>query len=262
MRNVSIFAALLLLLGLTATSHGQDSWGNSNDPLSFSDQPAVPNPFDTTPSSSDASSTGTSTEDRPKAGKLQLEASPANQSPEEAPAPPAGSIPGGQPVANYATGAFPSGVDYEILAMTPHIRQVPVQWSHPASTPNPVGEIMLREFCTSGLWRGYAAERAAECAHMWKKIEGSRKHCGAGCDACDSGCTSCQTQQPVVNRYRSAEPGCTDCASTTSTRLYQQQRAAIGQPTRAAVKPSSPHFKPNYGAQPQNVANFPTRLQR
>ncbi len=103
-------------------------------------------------------------------------------------------------------------VDHSMLMNTPHASYEPVEWCQSMATPNPIGEIMLREFCVQGLWDGYEAQRAHLCAHMWHKLSGH--HCGS-CGPSGSccppvGCNNRSNCGPVQNRYRAAQPkaGC------------------------------------------------------
>ena len=254
MKSISFCAAILFTCGFTASSFSQDSSGSSKDPLAFSDVPTVPNPFDFGQSKEEDSNDG-----------LQLNSSGSSSSKDAAPTAPKNdsAIPGGKPVGNYGHSVGPpTNVDLTVLSMTPHIRQTPVQWSHHARTPDPVGEMMLREFCSRGLWDGYSAERAAECACMHRKLEKCRKKgCQTGCSSCSgcSTCSSCNSCAKPVNRYRVMHhvPQQTHCATLVSPQGYPQRQSQAIHPRLVPPQTTTPT-----SAQMQNIANRPSGMQR
>lgn len=94
--------------------------------------------------------------------------------------------------------------DYSMLANTPHAGVTPVDWCRTNRTPNPIADIILRQECVEGLWAGYPAERAAECARMWEKIHGSCNNgCPVGpCQPCSVGAGINVSAASILNRYR------------------------------------------------------------
>ena len=90
--------------------------------------------------------------------------------------------------------------DFSVLADVPNAAIMPVDWQQGVSTPNPVGDYLLRQHCVDGLWDGYAAQRAAECAAMWARLNGHGCHRSTVCGPC----TVCAGPQTgiVRNRYR------------------------------------------------------------
>lgn len=99
-------------------------------------------------------------------------------------------------------------VDYSTLSNVPDCSVVPVDWSQSARTPNPVAEILLRERCVNGVWDGYQAERAAECAHMYAKMNG-RNRCGTGACGVSGPCSVCAPTATCAkprNRYLERQP--------------------------------------------------------
>ena len=99
-------------------------------------------------------------------------------------------------------------VDYSTLSTVPDCSIVPVDWTQSARTPNPVAEILLRERCVNGLWDGYQAERAAECAHMYAKINGHSR-CGSGACGVSGPCSACAPATTCAqprNRYLERQP--------------------------------------------------------
>lgn len=99
-------------------------------------------------------------------------------------------------------------VDYSTLSNVPDCSIVPVDWTQSARTPNPVAEILLRERCVNGLWDNYPAERAAECAHMYAKLNGHSR-CGSGACGVSGPCSVCAPAATCAqprNRYRERQP--------------------------------------------------------
>lgn len=119
-------------------------------------------------------------------------------------------------------------IDHSTLSAVPNAAMAPVFWNGPARTPNPVADILLREECNvRALWAGYPAQRAAECADMWNRINNPH-----GCKSCGHAGGHCNTCQPrVINRYTqqaapqpcdqmpAATTPCTQCNSANVTPL-------------------------------------------
>lgn len=86
--------------------------------------------------------------------------------------------------------------NHALLANIPHAAHSHDCWYGPCATPNPVAEVLLRQECVDGLWAGYQAQRAAECAKMWHHLAGRPAPCYSVCGPC-SACSP----QPPRNRY-------------------------------------------------------------
>lgn len=146
-----------------------------------------------------------------------------------------------QPVATQHGGAYPPRahgvppqahgspqqpmVDLSVLAHTPHVKHTPINWAQQVQTPNPIADILLREYCSQGLWNGYEQERAAECAHMAKKLAGG----------CCGKCTQC-------NQCNTAPSACSACSGQGHNR-YQAQSFAM--PQSPPLRPIHPmHARP------------------
>ena len=91
---------------------------------------------------------------------------------------------------------------YGHIAGVPDATATQVDWCYgTAQTPNPVAEVLLRQECVEGLWDGYDAMRAEECALMWSRLTAQKK-C-RGCSKCRPDCTT--------NRYQTCDNGCQQC---------------------------------------------------
>jgi hypothetical protein len=178
-------------------------------------QETVPNPFDFF-TEQDASSSATGS--TPSAS---VELSPSDEDPT--------SLPVGRHHQNRSI--VETVIDHSTISAIPHAAMGPVFWNAPARTPNPVAEILLREECNvRGLWAGYPAQRAAECADMWNRI--NKPH---GCKSCAHTAPQCNTCQPVRNRYTQqaqaevcdplATPPLTQCSSPQPTEWVAPQTA-------------------------------------
>ncbi len=145
-------------------------------------------------------------------------------------------------------------IDYNTLSNTPHAAYAPVQWSPVAQTPNPVAQFMLRQECVDGLWAGYSAQRAAECAAMWAHLSGHHGHCcgltaGSPCDVCaDLGPRNRYRRQHHRRHHGAAkasscDASCDQCAANASA-------ADATVPATAEATPKQPETKlasvPNY----------------
>lgn len=81
-------------------------------------------------------------------------------------------------------------IDHSTVHSVPHAGSVPINWCPGVMTPpNHVAQVMLRQSCVDGLWDGYAAERAAECARQWEHIAGKQHGCGCG-RSCGGHCSA------------------------------------------------------------------------
>lgn len=138
----------------------------------------------------------------------------------------------------------------------------PVDWSMGVRTPNPVASILLREQCVQGLWNGYDAQRAAECAAMWEKLYGHQR-----CNYCVAPAPACTPKTRPRNRYRERAAGCdtqsggTPCASNSitapSTRLQELEAPQV-----QTVSTPSYQEPPISPATRHKVAQFPDHLIR
>ena len=153
--------------GVQAFGQGYYSQPGAHYQLTASPQQSdIPNPFDF------------SNQPAPPSTAPQAELSNSFQDPD--------SIPGcAQPPERSIVDTM---VDHSMLMNTPHASYEPVDWCQTITTPNPVAEMMLREYCVDGLWDGYEAQRAHLCAHMWHKLSGH------GCGSCGSQCGCCGSQ--------------------------------------------------------------------
>ncbi|MCR9293492.1 MAG: hypothetical protein NXI32_12285 [bacterium] len=116
-------------------------------------------------------------------------------------------------------------VNDDTVASIPNAALQPVDWCYgQMRAPNHVADYLMRQECVNGLWDNYPAQRAAECAHMWKHLTAKKKcRCGHGCN---TACGSCPT-----NRYVSENcDSCTHCAATANAAAMQQaeQMAKLG----------------------------------
>ncbi len=181
------------------------------------------------------------------------------------------------PVAVHGQEHVGDALDAAALANVPHVCDTPVVWGQQVAQPpqyrSAIMHILMRDECNSAaLWAGYPAERAAECAHMWSKLnrEGGCKSCKGGC-----GCDSQTVQLPKrdkfrpLNRYR--QESCDSCdalaraqtspnhnaqlASHPTHSAGQQpahqhaRSAAVPHPT-SAIQPAFPSQAPTAGAMP------------
>lgn len=92
-----------------------------------------------------------------------------------------------------------------IIAQTPHCNEVPVGWPS-RQVDNPTARMMMSVGCTQGLWDNYAAERAAQCAHMYSHLAGHHRRFALGghrlaCGNATQGCAPCGRP---INRYAPA----------------------------------------------------------
>lgn len=171
---------------------------------------------------------------QPEHGLRTEASSPSDTSRSNSPA----SDPSSLPVVRHPRqGIVDAIVDHAALDGVMDASQSPVFWTQSAQTPNPVASILLREQCVQGLWDGYQAERARECAAMWAHLAG-HQHCGNACGSCAAGgCQSGACAGPR-NRYReacdSAPVGCSSCAINHAT----------GQPAGPQVLPASRPMAP------------------
>lgn len=83
----------------------------------------------------------------------------------------------------------PAQTTLGVLANTPEVGLVPVCWPDGAGgcrTPNPVADMMMRTWCTEGLWDTYPAQRARICAHIQHRTGGFNRytHSCSTCDGC------------------------------------------------------------------------------
>jgi hypothetical protein len=131
-----------------------------------------------------------------------------------------------------------------LISQTLNSAQVPVAW--PMQSPdNPTARMMMNSGCTQGLWDNYAAERAAQCAHMYQHLAG--KHvghgCGTGCKPCGhagcapAGCGSAHIQP--VNRYAPAVCDSSPFSPVSHGPAQQPQYKNLLAPTPTAAAPSA-----------------------
>jgi hypothetical protein len=114
-------------------------------------------------------------------------------------------------------------VDQAALMNTPHASYEAVDWCGSIETPNPVGEVLLRQFCVEGLWDGYEAQRACVCARMWHHLQ--KHHCG-GCGH-STGCPSCACVGRASSQNRYRQGNCGGHCGTANT----GHCASVSQPT-------------------------------
>ncbi|MCA9125453.1 MAG: hypothetical protein KDB22_00145 [Planctomycetales bacterium] len=134
-------------------------------------------------------------------------------------------------------------------------RTTPVSWDEAYRTPNPVASVLLREQCVAGLWDGYEAQRAAECARMWEKIAGHPR-CGCACQpSCAAGCAPCGVQ---VNRYLQTPAACDQCNEFASSAIPQLSATNVSPVAGPVSLPPPPPIKP----QSQRIAQFPPLISR
>lgn len=170
---------------------------------SASDQ--IPNPFDILAGQ-------LTQEPAPESTSTPADHSQAVISEEPVPNPILVEVSEGQDPASLPVGGHPGRTslvetmaDYDTIASIQNAAIAPVDWCHGATrTPNPVAEVLMRQGCVEGLWDGYAAQRAAECADMWEKLTATKN-----CRGCGSSHRQCQTHDGghnargsrPVNRY-------------------------------------------------------------
>lgn len=76
----------------------------------------------------------------------------------------------------------------EVLQNVPEVGMVPVYWpggNCGCVTPNPIAAVMMRNWCTDGLWDNYACERSRQCQHIQHALHGHNRYtqgCGSQCD--------------------------------------------------------------------------------
>ncbi len=167
-------------------------------------------------------------------------------------------------------------LDHGTVAAIPHTAMAPVCWSASDQTPNPIANILLRQDCNQqALWNGYSAQRAAECARMWRHLSGEHRcghggKCGQGCE-CASGAVACAPA--TRNRYtehlpahpHQATPACDVLTPavhghppTPAPQAELQSSADKSDATNtASLQPIAPP-----SAEPFNVASLPTYFNR
>lgn len=128
---------------------------------------------------------------------------------------------GSHPVSSMSSGqnVIESIVNHARVSQIPNVSAAPVNWAQRCPR-QPIADFMMREDCVAGLWDGYEAQRAAECAAKWDRIAGHHKGCGGcgGCNscaapACGTGCSTGACGGVAINRYTNqthfhAEAGC------------------------------------------------------
>lgn len=122
-------------------------------------------------------------------------------------------------------------------------------WGGAGRRSDPIADYMRIEFCSSGLWDGYEAERARICAKQYERIYGHPHHCcGAGCGCatqssdCQPHCRGCR-----FNRYtQQIQPSCqaAQCDSTDSCDQCDQQAASRIPESRSAMTPCTASMEP------------------
>ncbi len=123
-----------------------------------------------------------------------------------------------------------------LIAQTPHCNEVPVSWPS-RQVDNPTARMMMASGCTQGLWDSYAAERAAQCAHMYSHLAGHQHHhaCGAGaCNSVGHGCATCA--QPV-NRYAPSACDQVSRAAMPGVRAATNYRSLLAPTSVAEARP-------------------------
>ncbi len=152
-------------------------------------------------------------------------------------------------------------VNYDTLNGVGDATMSPVMWGPRRARTSHVARIMLREDCNpNALWVGYQAQRAAECVHMWDKIN-SQGCLGKGCSHdCGNNCDSCT---PVHNRYRASCDSCN--AATPGVGLIQTPGAGapvVSPPVPTITPTSQTTPAPNGAPQENKVAFLPSVLFR
>lgn len=127
----------------------------------------------------------------------------------------------------HRRGIVDTMANYGQVASVPNATHTPVDWCSGATrAPNHVANMLMREQCVQGLWDGYEAQRAAECAHMWAKLTATRRCHGCGhCSksGCTTGCASGGCASQPINRYQpSSCDGCTQCAAAKNAEHLKQ----------------------------------------
>ncbi|MGN6546099.1 MAG: hypothetical protein ACTHK7_13680 [Aureliella sp.] len=91
----------------------------------------------------------------------------------------------------------PAAAPLGVLSNTPEAGMVPVCWPDGVGgcrTPNPIADMMARNWCTDGLWATYPAQRACQCVHIQQHTGGYNRYTygSAACGACGSpACGTC-----------------------------------------------------------------------
>lgn len=120
------------------------------------------------------------------------------------------------------------------MAGISHVNDGPVMWGNAPHRRSGVAQILLRTECNAqALWANYPAERAQECADMWKCLNKNR---GAGC-----GCNECASPRTTLasrcnlNRYLT-KPLASKCDSCVGL----VKSLAGGSKVRTVATPVSP----------------------
>jgi hypothetical protein len=149
-----------------------------------------------------------------------------------------------------------------LISQTPNSAQVPVSWPM-QSVYNPTARMMLIPSCTQGLWDGYPAERAAQCALMYQRLAGNQhsqgcgQNCGTGCKSCrqtgcaPSGCGNAHFQP--INRYA---PAICDTGSHPAAKKLPQFQSLLA-PAPTVAEPLADESSKRIPENQDNVAQLP-----
>ena len=89
-----------------------------------------------------------------------------------------------------------------VLANVPEVGISPVYWPQAGGcpTPNPVASMMTRNWCTTGLWDGYACENARQCQHIQEHLHGApNRYAIVGVPSCGCAGAAAQIHAPIAS---------------------------------------------------------------
>ena len=152
-----------------------------------------------------------------------------------------------------------------VLANVPEVGMMPVAWPHSMGgcpTPNPVANMMTRNWCTEGLWDGYACESARQCQHIQHHVNGPNRYAVVG-GLPNSGCGCAAAPGPVSGAMPFAvAPGNTphNPVSTSAHALIGD----VGAETHLVKQQSQPtsDFSLSSVELPADVPTVPSEAQR
>jgi hypothetical protein len=153
-----------------------------------------------------------------------------------------------------------------LISQTPNSAQVPVAW--PMQGPfNPTAHMMMDTGCTQGLWDSYPAERAAQCALMYKRLAGHQHRHSCAKQGCASGCKSCghagcgtpacgSAHSKPNNRYAPATCDASQVESAAN-RAAQPQFQTLVAPTPNLTEPLADEVPSKASEDKDSVAQLP-----
>jgi hypothetical protein len=143
----------------------------------------------------------------------------------------------------------------EVLTNTPEVGMVPVYWPQGGPgccpTPNPVASMMMRTWCTDGLWATYPCQNAQQCQHIQQHTGGYNRYaagCGQACGTCAP--QAVQGGLPVVNAYPTGVP------------FANLPRAAERQVVASSPALPATQFELTASELPADVPTVPAEAQR